>query len=98
MSRTLRILRDAYPGDATRFRAEFIGGMGLVCQRYNGALDDAEVIRRLQTAVGGAAGIRHKAAGLKLKTGRYLSECVAAAFVETVNTGRGGKKLPSWWA
>ena len=26
-----------------------------------------------------------------------LNQCVAAAAVDVINRGKGGKKLPSWW-
>jgi len=96
LGRTLRIIRDAY-GDAG-LEGPVIDGVGLVCQRYNGQLDDAHAIERLAAANGGANGLLGKADGLRRKTGNAKGHCVAAAAVEIINAGRtGGRKLPSWW-
>lgn len=95
LSRTLRITRDAY-GDAG-LEAAVIDGLGLLCQRYNGDLNDQEAVRKLSDAHGGVNGLLGKAEILRRQTGNAKNHCVAAAAVEIINRGRGGKKLPSWW-
>lgn len=98
LGRSLRILKDAFEGDALRFRAELINGMGLVCQRYNGTLDDEAAIARLSTVRGGAASILRKSNNYKLSTGHSNPHCAAAAIVDALNAAKGGRKLPSWWS
>lgn len=95
LGRTLRIIRDAYgdPGLA----APVIDGIGLLCQRYNGDLNDDEAIRKLSSVNGGVNGLLGKAEVLRRQTGNQRGHCVAAAAVEIINSGKGGKKLPSWW-
>jgi hypothetical protein len=95
LGRTLRLVRDAYgePG----LEAAVIDGLGLVCHRYNGELNDAEAVKRLGNVHGGVNGLLGKAENLRRTTGRPKPHCVAAAAVEIINQGRGGKKLPSWW-
>lgn len=95
LGRTLRIIRDAF-GDSG-LEAPVIDGIGHLCQRYNGALDDEEAIRKLGSMHGGAGGLLGKAEVIRRQTGNAKSLCVAAAAVETINSGKGGKKLPSWW-
>ena len=95
LGRTLRIIRDAY-GDAG-FEATVIDGIGLLCQRYNGDLEDARAVARLSSVYGGVHGLIGKAENLRKQTGNQRSHCVAAAAVDIINAGRGGKKLPSWW-
>lgn len=95
LARTLHIIRDAY-GDGG-FEAAVIDGIGHVCTRYNGELNVDEAITKLSKAHGGANGLLQKAEVLKRQTGNQKSHCVAAAAVEIINSGRGGKKLPSWW-
>lgn len=98
LQRTIRILGRAYDGDRAAFGEHLIKGMALVCQRYNGALDDDSATQRLSGLHGGPAAIGRKATALQLKTGHTKRDCVAAAIVDTLNTGRrGGKKLESWW-
>lgn len=95
LGRALRIIRDAY-GDGG-LEAPVIHGIGLLCQRYNTALDDAATVRRLSNAHGGVNGLLSKAENLRIRTGNQRAQCVAAAAVDIINAGRGGKKLPSWF-
>ena len=95
LGRTLRIIRDAF-GDAG-LDAPIIDGLGHVCQRYNGQLDDAALIERLANMNGGAGGLLNKANVIRKQTGNARGMCVAAAAVETFNAGRRAGKLPDWW-
>lgn len=95
LARTLRIIRDAY-GDSG-LEAPVIDGIGLLCQRYNGDLNDDTATAKLAGAHGGVNGLLGKAELLRQRTGNYKSHCVAAAAVEIINTGKGGKKLPGWF-
>lgn len=95
LGRTLRIIRDAY-GDAG-FSSAVIDGLGHLCQRYNGDLNDDQAVLKLGNAHGGVNGLLNKAEVLRRQTGNYKAHCVAAAAVEIINTGKGGKKLPSWF-
>lgn len=95
LSRALGIIRDAYgsPG----LEAPVIDGLGLLCGRYNGELNVESAVLRLKSAQGGLAGLMNRAYFNKNQTGQPLNQCVAAAAVELINRGKGGKKLPSWW-
>lgn len=97
LAKTLRIIRDAF-GDAG-FRAGVIDGIGHLCQRYNGALDEKVAIDRLSLTRGGVNGLINKAMVLHKQTGNSRGQCVAAAAVDIINAHRasGTKRLPSWW-
>jgi len=95
LARTLLIIRDAY-GDPG-LEASVIDGIGLLCHRYNGDLDDNLLVQRLAGAHGGVNALLGKAENLRKSTGNVRGHCVAAAAVEINNGKRGGKKLPSWW-
>lgn len=95
LARTLRIVRDAY-GDAG-LDAPTIEGIGLLCARYNGELDDATAVKRLAAVHGGVNGLLNAAEVMRKRTGNLKGHCVAAAAVEIINRGR-GPKLKSWWA
>jgi hypothetical protein len=95
LARTLLIIRDAY-GDPG-LEAAVLDGIGLLCHRFNGDLNDAYLIERMKTARGGVSALLGKAETLRKSTGSPQAHCVAAAAVEINNGGRGGKKLPDWW-
>lgn len=96
LARALRIIRDAYgtPG----LESMVIDGIGMLCARYNGALKDELAVIKLGKAYGGVNGLLGQAETLRQKTGNAKGQCVAAAAVSIINSGRGGDKLPSWWA
>lgn len=95
LGRTLRIIRDAF-GDPG-LEAPVIDGIGYLCQRYNVELSDPDAINRLGSLNGGVNGLVGAAEKIRLSTGNPKGQCVAAAAVEVINRGKGGKKLPSWW-
>lgn len=95
LARTLGIIREAY-GDPG-LEASVVDGLGLLCHRYSAELDDIRAIERLGGAHGGVNGLLGKAENLRRQTGNPKAHCIAAAAVDIINSGRGGKKLPSWW-
>lgn len=95
LGRTLRLDTAAY-GDPG-LTAPVIDGLGHLCQRYNGDLNDEMAVKKLGGALGGVNGLLGKAEVLRKQTGRTKAHCVAAAAVEIINSGKGGNKLPSWW-
>lgn len=96
LARTLRIIRDAYP--AAPFEGIVIDGIGHLCDRYNGALDDQAAVAKLGSVRGGMTSLLAKADTLHKQTKQNRAHCVAAAAVDILNSKRGGKKLPSWWS
>lgn len=93
--RALTIIRDAY-GDPG-FQAAVIDGLGLLVNRYGSALKDSTAVAKLSTAMGGVNGLTGRAEQLNTTRSATMSHCVAAAAVDLINRGAGGKKLPSWW-
>lgn len=96
LRRTLKLGQAGFAGDYDAFNAQIIKGVGRVCQRYNGSLDDEQAAERLGS-LKGANELLRKAYVQQSRTGRPKDECVAAAFIDVYNSGRGGKKLDSWW-
>jgi hypothetical protein len=95
LSRALRIIRDAY-GEAG-LEGPVIDGISLLCQRYDGDLSEQRAVARLSSAHGGVSGLISRAGQLRQSTGSAPAQCVAAAAVEVINRGSGGRKLPGWW-
>jgi len=95
LGRTIRVIRDAY-GDPG-FDTYAMQGVALVLDRYGDEVDDLTLVTRLDKARGGVKGLLQRAEHYRLTTGNYKTHCVAAAVVDTYNSGRGGKHLTSWW-
>lgn len=95
LGKALRVIRDAY-GDHG-FDAPVIDGIVRLCARYNGSLDEGHAIKKLAEANGGVNGLLAKADVIRRQTGSTRGSCVAAAAVEIINSGKGGKKIPGWW-
>jgi hypothetical protein len=95
LRQTLTLVRDAY-GDSG-MEAAVIDGLGLFVHRYGSEVDFGATVTRLTNAHGGAHGLLGKAENIRRATGNQKNHCVAAAAVEIINAGRGGKKLPTWW-
>lgn len=95
LGRTLRIIDSAYGGAG--LEASVIDGIGLLCGRYNGDLQDELAVVKLRNMRGGVKGLLGKAALIKEKTRQPFNQCVAAAAVDVINSGKGGKKLAGWW-
>jgi len=95
LGHTIRVVRDAY-GDPG-FDSYALQGVALVLDRYGDEVDDLTLVTRLDKAKGGIKGLLQRAEHYRLTTGNYKTHCVAAAVVDTYNSGRGGKNLTSWW-
>ena len=95
LGRTIRVLRDAY-GDPG-FETQALNGVALVLDRYGDEVDDLTIVTRLDKAKGGVKGLLQRGERYRLTTGQSKAHCVAAAVVDTYNSGRGGKNLTSWW-
>ncbi len=95
LGRALRLIGDSF-GDAG-LQAKVIEGFSLVCQRYDGVIDEPAMTKKLGAMRGGINGLVNKAHLLRKSTGASLRNCLAGAIVDVANSGRGGKKLISWW-
>lgn len=95
LKRTLRIAYESF-GDAG-LDAAVISGVGLLCQRFNGQVDDARAIAQFSGIRNGASGLMQQVAILKQQTGKATTHCVAAAGVDFYNKGQRARRLPSWW-
>lgn len=78
--------------------SSIIDGFSMLCNRYNGSLDEKTSMQSLSSLKGGVKGLLGLAEQLRLKTGGRKAECVAASAINIINRQRTGKnKLPSWF-
>lgn len=95
LGRAVRITYDAYGGAG--MVSLVLDGLARLCDRYDGALQDQLAVTRLAAVRGGVNGLLGRAEVVRRQTGSTKAACVAAAAVEIINAGKGGKKLPGWW-
>ena len=94
-ARSLRVVRDSYgrPG----MESPVIDGLGLLCQRYNGQLEETDAVEKLASVRGGVNGLIGRAQTIRKATAAPLNESIAAAAVDVINAGKNGKKLKPWF-
>lgn len=98
LRRTIAIANGAFGNGG--LDAAILDGLGLVCQRYNGSLDDKDAVLRLRRLPQGPSALLHAGEELRLATGRQRGHCIAAAVVNIYNKGRGSRspaRLTDWF-
>lgn len=95
LARTLRMIDGAW--GSAGMESYVLDGIGLLCGRYNGELQDELSVTKFRNMRGGVNGLLGKASVIKERTRQPFNQCVAAAAVEVINSGKGGKKLAGWW-
>lgn len=94
LGKTLRIIRDSY--GERGFEGPVIQGTALTIQRYNGRLDEDQMIRALSRVVGGLGGLMTQAAKTRETLGQPKAQCIAATEITYYNRA-GTKRVPGWW-
>lgn len=95
LAHTLAIIRDAFA--MTGFEQSIILGTSLFWARYEGQVEEADVIKSLSRTANGYKGILSRAKLWQERVDMPLDQCVAAAISDIYSTGRRGKGLGSWW-
>lgn len=96
LARTLAVMHAAY--GRTGLDAIPIRGMALLIARYDEAVEDDLLVKRLSEASGGIGAVLNKAERMRKETGNQKIHCVAAALVDTYNSkAPRGEKLVGWW-
>lgn len=92
---TLAIIRDAFA--LTGFEQSIILGVSLFWTRYEGQVDQAELVKALSRTPNGYKGILTRAQLWKERVDMPVDQCVAASISDIYSTGKRGKGLGSWW-
>lgn len=96
LATVLRIIRDSYgmPG----FSSKVIEGVGLFVAEYENVFAEDRVVATLSKYMGGVNGLLGRAESIKKAHAVPAAQGLAAATVEAYNKGRGGDKIPGWFA
>ena len=94
LGQTLRIIGDSFADGG--YERPVLLGVSMVLARYPD-LDQGRLVTKLRGIRSGWKGLIQRASHIKEAMGCTQPEAAAAAVVEFYNSGRGGKKLPSWW-
>lgn len=94
LDKTLGVLIPSF-GDTNLF-AGLLSGMASVLARYP-EIDEERLVSKLSSLRGGMSAVRTRSEVLHKQTSRPKTQCVASVIVDIYNSGKGGKKLPSWF-
>lgn len=91
LDKSLGIVNEAW--GLRTVEAKIIEGIGLLCARFNGAMDIPALTKKLSKYPGSATGLVGDARGLMEYRKVSLARCVAERVIEAYNTGRRDGRL-----
>lgn len=94
LGKVLRIIRDSY--GERGFEGPLIQGTALTIQRYNGRIDEDQMVKALSRVTGGLGGLMTQAAKTRETLGQPKAQCIAATEIAYYNRA-GAKRVPGWW-
>lgn len=95
---TLETIVAAWGKSSTNFKAEVIGGLGLIYLRYGQKIDRDALVLRLGKIAGGAAKLIQQGRSAREFHGGSIAYAVGAVIVQGYNRGRSTRKLDGWWS
>lgn len=96
LGRVLRVLRDAFDSSADAFDGALIDATGMVFHRYNGKVDERQLIEQLSSTR--VATLFQRAEDKRSRTGNLKVPCMAAVLVDLYNKSKTHKsRLADWW-
>lgn len=90
---TLRVLVAAWGARAASVEKPILGGMAKVLHTFEGEVETAKLIQKLQKSQGGASSVLGKARSMKDLYAASVETLVAKVIVATYNTGKRGGRL-----
>lgn len=94
LGQTLRVIHRAFTDGG--YERPVMLGVAMVLARYP-ELDEKQLVKQLSSLSNGWKGVIQKTSIVKEAFGVTQNEAAPAAVVDIYNSGKGGKKLPSWW-
>ena len=96
LGRTIRVIRDSFLDGG--FERPILLGVASVLARYGTDIDEARLVDKLASVKNGWKGVTQRASAIRESYGESRDVATAAAVIEFYNSGRGGKKVSTWWA
>lgn len=96
LRKALGVLVQAWGKQASSVNGKVVMGLGMLFLRYNGAVNERDLAKKLAPFPGGAPGLLGKGKSMQDLRGRPLHHCIASLIVDTYNRGRRVGKLDSW--
>ena len=93
---SLRVILRAWGNQSAALHGHVIKAIGMVELRYNGALDQHMLAKKLAPFPGGAPGLIGKARSMQELNGKPLHHCAASIIVERYNRGLRTGKIETW--
>ena len=95
LEQTIQILHSAWGEHPDAYRGNLVQGIGLLCQRYNGAVD-ANVLSNCLAKSGGPGRFLGRARDYHIVNGKTLAQAVGAIAINEYNRGRRTSRVSDW--
>lgn len=96
LAKSLKTLVQAWGNQASSVNGKVVLALGMLFLRYNGAIQERDLVKKLAPFPGGAPGILGRGRSMQDLRGRPLHHCMASIMVDVYNKGRSKAKLDSW--
>lgn len=96
LGKALTTLVQAWGKQPSSVNGQVVRGLGMLFLRYNGTINEKDLIKKLAPFPGGAPGILGKGRAIQELRGRPVPHCIASLVVDLYNKGRKTGKLDAW--
>ena len=96
LGKALDVLIQSWGKQASSVNGKVVQALGMVFLRYDGAIHEKELIKKLAPVPGGAPGLLSRGKALQELRGRPLHHCIASIVTDLYNKGRKTGKLDAW--
>lgn len=90
---TFGVILSAWGSKSAALEGKIVEGIGLVFQKYLGAIDESELVKKLAKYAGGPSGLIGSARGMKQHQKSTVSRCIADLVIGAYNSGKRSGKL-----
>lgn len=96
LGKSLTTLVQSWGRQSSSVNGEVIQGLGMLFLRYNGSINEKDLVKKLAPFPGGAPGVLGKGRAIRELRGRPVAHCIASLVVDIYNKGRKNGKLDAW--